>query len=152
AAPARVSARPDQLRLAARDLAHDLDDRRPRLEDVIRVVERLGLLLLVGGVLDLDLATDLLRDQLHLLVAQRLRRRAHLAEAHEDLDDARHRDAERLRQVADADAGLDRHGTRRRRRGRAGFAVALRVLAGLPLLTGGTRPALVDDDAPPAPA
>jgi hypothetical protein len=47
-------------------------------------------------VLDRDLALDLRRDQLDLVVAQRLRRRAHLAEAHQDLDDLRHRHAERL--------------------------------------------------------
>ena len=50
-------------------------------------------------------------DQLDLLVGERLRRRPHLAEAHQDLDDLRHRHAERLREVADGDAGLDGDGT-----------------------------------------
>ena len=53
---ARVADRVEQRRLAVVDVAHDRDDRRPRLEGVIRVVELLGLLLLVGGVLDRDLA------------------------------------------------------------------------------------------------
>ena len=52
-------------------------------------------LVLVGRVLDRDLALDLGRDQLDLVVGQRLRRRPHLAEAHQGLDDLRHRHAER---------------------------------------------------------
>ena len=114
---ARVADRVEQRRLAVVDVAHDRHDRRPRLQRLLGVVERLGLFLFVGGVLDRDLAADLGCDQLDLLVAQRLGRRAHLAEAHEDLDDVRHRHAERLREVADADAGLDRDRTGRRRRG-----------------------------------
>ncbi len=56
-ATTRASAdRVEQRRLAVVDVAHDRDDRRPRLERLLRVVERLGLLLLVGGVLDRDLA------------------------------------------------------------------------------------------------
>ena len=137
---ARVADRVEQRRLAVVDVAHDRHDRRPRLERLLGVVERLRLLLLVGGVLDRDLALDLRRDQLDLLVAQRLRRRAHLAEAHQDLDDLRHRDAERLREVADADAGLDGDGTGRRRRRRRVGSRRWRVLARLPLLARGPLP------------
>ena len=100
--------RVEQRRLAVVDVAHDRHDRRPRLQRLVGIVERLGLFFLVGGVLDRHLAADLGRDQLDFLVAQRLRRGTHLAEAHEDLDDVRHRHAERLREVLDADAGLDR--------------------------------------------
>ena len=42
---------------------------------------------LVGGVLDRHLAPDLGRDQLDLVVGERLRRGPHLAEAHQDRDD-----------------------------------------------------------------
>ena len=65
-----------------------------RGDEILRgVLEDLRLeLLLVGGVLDRDLALDLGRDQLDLLVGERLRDRDHLAEAHHDLDDLGHRD------------------------------------------------------------
>ena len=112
---ARVADRVEQRRLAVVDVAHDRDDRRARLELLVGVVERLRLLLLVGGVLDRDLALELGGDELDLFVAQRLGRRAHLAETHEELDELRHRDAERLREVLDADAGLDGDGAGRRR-------------------------------------
>src|SRR5206468_8079681 len=113
---------------------------------VLGIVENLGLLLLIGGVLDRDLPADLGRDQLDLFVAQRLGRRPHLAETHQERDDVRHRDAERLREVADADAGLDGDGTGLRRRGRARLA-PLAVLARLPLLARRPGASLVDDDA-----
>src|SRR6185312_2302290 len=50
-----------------------------------------------GRMLDRHLAADLGRDQLDLLVRERLGRRPHLPEPHQDLDDLRHRDAERDR-------------------------------------------------------
>ena len=112
----RVADRVEQRRLAVIDVAHDRDDRRARLQRVLGVVERLGLLVVVGGVLDRHFALQLGRDQLDLLVGERLRRRLRRAEVEEDLDDRLHRDAERLREVADADARLDRDGTGRRRR------------------------------------
>ena len=101
--------RVEQRRLAVVDVAHDRDDRRARDEIRLGVLEDLGLLVLLGGVLDRDLALQLGGDQLHLLVGERLRDRPHLAEVHEDLDDLRHRNAERLREVADRDAGLNSH-------------------------------------------
>jgi hypothetical protein len=157
--PARLGldhARPadgvEQRRLPVVDVSHDRHHRRARLERLLGVVEALRLLLLVGGVLDRDLAPDLGRDQLDLLVGQRLRRRPHLAEAHEDLDDVRHRDAERLRQVADADAGLDRDGTRRLRGRLLPALAALPVLtpARLALLPRRAGSLVVDDDPAPA--
>ena len=42
---------------------------------------------LVGGVDDLDLLVELVRDDLDRVVGQRLRERRHLAEAHQLLDD-----------------------------------------------------------------
>ncbi len=109
----RVADRVEQRRLAVVDVAHDRDDRRTRDERLFGIVVRLRLVaLLVGRVLDLHLALELGADQLHFLVGERLRRRAHLAEGHENLDQLRHWDAERLREVADGDAGLDGDGTR----------------------------------------
>ena len=87
--------------------------------DSSRVVVRLRLGLLVAGVLDRDLALELGRDQLDLVVGERLRRGLHLAEAHQHLDDLRHRDPERLREVAHGDARLDGDRPGRRRRPRA---------------------------------
>ena len=112
----RGANRVEQRRLAVVDVAHDRDDRRPRAQVRLDVFDDLGLLV-VGGVLDGDLAADLGRDQLDLFVRERLRRGAHLTEPHQDLDDLGHRDAERTRQVLDRDAGLDgdRAGGRRGR-------------------------------------
>ena len=105
--------RVQQRRLPVVDVAHNRDDRRPRLEIRLVVLVDLGLELLVGGVLDRDLAADLGGDQLDLLVGQRLGRRLGRAEAHEDLDQLRHRLAERLGEVLDRHAGLDGHWARR---------------------------------------
>ncbi len=144
----RIADRVEKSRLAVIDMAHDRHDRRARLKRLLRVVERLRLRLLVGGVLDRHLAVELGCDELDLLVTQRLGRRAHLAEAHQDLDELRHRDAERLGEVADTDARLDGDGTGRRRRRRTRLATHA-VLARQALLARGrTLRALVDDDAP----
>ena len=83
-------------------------------EVLLGVLEDLRQLLLVGGVLDRDLAVELGADQLDLLVGERLRDLDHLAEAHHDLDDLGGRDAERLREVADGDARRDGRRTGRR--------------------------------------
>ena len=144
--------RVEQRRLAVVDVAHDRDDRRARFERLLGVVERLGLLVVVGGVLDRHLALELGGDQLDLFVGERLGRRPHLAEVHEDLDDVRHRDAERLREVADADAGFDGDGTGRRDRRLARSVAARRVVAAAASLArvARTRRLVVDDDAAPA--
>ena len=68
--------------------------------------------------LDRDLALDLGRDQLDLLVGKRLGRGSHLAERHEDLDQLGHRDAERGGQVLDGRARLDDRRPGRRSDGR----------------------------------
>ena len=89
---------PDRIekgRLAVVDVAHDRDDRWSCREVGIAVFEYLGLGVVVGRMLDHDLALDLGRDQQHGLVAQRLGDRDHLAQAHHDLDDLRDRDPER---------------------------------------------------------
>ena len=81
--------RVEQRRLAVVDVAHDRDDRRARREILLGVLEDLRQLLVVGGVLDRDLALQLGRRS-----ARPPRRTSdcvicdHLAEAHHDLDDA----------------------------------------------------------------
>src|SRR5581483_3903104 len=114
------------------------------------VVERLGLFLVVGCVLDRHLALELRGDQLHLVVGERLRRGLHLTEVHQDLDQLAHRDAERLREVADADAGLDGDGPGRSR-GRRTLLAPRRLLpaARLAAVLTRTRRLVVDDDAAP---
>ena len=102
--------RVEERRLAVVDVTHDRHDRRARNEVRLVVLVLLRLELLFRRVLDRDLALDLGRDQLDLLVGERLRRRAHLAERHEDLDQLGHRDAERPGEVLDGRAGLDDRG------------------------------------------
>ena len=148
----RLADRVEQGRLAVVDVAHDRHDRRARGEIVFAVLEHLGLGVVVGRVLDHDLALDLGRDQLHRLVAERLGDRDHLAEAHHDLDDLRDRDPERRGEILDADAGLDGDGPGRRRnrllpRLRAGGRTAIARLAAV----AAARVAAVDDDAALAP-
>jgi len=112
------------------------------------VLERLDLVLLLGQVLDVDLAPDLGGDQLDLLVAQRLRRRLHLAEVHQDLDELGHLDLERLREIADGHARRDGH--RPGRRNDLALFLGLTVgcvLAARARVLPRTRSAGVDDDA-----
>jgi hypothetical protein len=99
-------------------------------------------------VADRHLALELGGEQLHLVVGQRLRRRLHLPEVHQDLDQVAHRHAERLREVADGDARLDGDGTGRRRDRLLGRA-RLGALARLTRVGALRAPgAAVDDDAP----
>ena len=77
--------RVEQRRLAVVDVAHDRDDRGARLEILGLVVEDLGGLDLVGGVLDRDLALELGADQLDGVVGERLRDGDQLAETHHRL-------------------------------------------------------------------
>ena len=121
----RRADRVQQRRLAVIDVAHDRDHRRPGAEILVRVLDDLGLDVVVGGVLDHDLTTDLGRDQLDLLVGERLGRGPHLVETHEDLDDLRHRHAEGVRQGLDGDARLDG------RRDRSAAAAPARAASGL---------------------
>ena len=80
----------------------------PRLE-VLGIVD--GLLLelglFVGGVHDLDLAAEVVGEDLDGLVAERLGDGDHLAVAHERLDDLGRGDAEELGDVLDGGAGRD---------------------------------------------
>ena len=147
----RLANRVEERRLPVVDVAHDRDDRRPRREILLAVVVRRGLELLLGGVLDRDLALELRADDLDLLVGERLRGRPHLAEAHEDLDELRHRNAERLREVLDRDAGLDRDRPGRRRRGSL-TRLRRRARAVARLAARAAASAALDDDAPLPPA
>ena len=150
---ARLADGVEQRRLAVVDVAHDRDHRRARDERLLRIVVRLWLLVVLAGMLDRDLALELGRDQLDLLVGQRLRRRPHLAEAHQDLDQVGHRHAQRLREVADGDAGLDGDrtgGLRSGRRARFAPSAVLLAAARLARVLPRTRRLVVDHDATPA--
>ena len=123
----------EERRLAVVDVAHDRHDRWPRRQVLVAVVVRLRLELLLRSVLDRDLAVELGADDLDLLVRQRLGRRAHLAEPHEDLDELGHRHAECLREVDLRDSRLDGDRTGRRRRRRLPrLRRRVRAVAGLP--------------------
>ena len=101
----RLADRVEQGRLAVVDVAHDRDDRRPRDEVLLLVLEDdLLLVILVVGVLDDDLALELAGDQLDGIVGERHGQRHHLAQAHHQRDDLGGRDAELLGQVLDGDA------------------------------------------------
>jgi hypothetical protein len=100
-------------RLPVVDVAHDRDDRRPVLERLFRIVVRLGLLVLLRGVLDRHLALELGGDQLDRLVGEGLGDGDHLPQPHHDLDDLGNRLPERLRELLDGDAGLHRDGAGR---------------------------------------
>src|SRR5579862_3734679 len=146
----RVPNRVEQRRLAVVDMAHDGDDRRPRCQRLLRIVEGLRRVLLVGGVLDLHLPLQLGGDELDLVVGERLCRGAHLAEPHQDLDQLRHGHAQRLREVADGDARLDGDGAGRLRRRLLARLARCAVLAAarLAAVLTGTCSLVVDDDAP----
>src|SRR6185436_16887901 len=102
--------------------------------------------LLLGGVLDVDLAPDLGPDQLDLLVGERLRDGLRRAQAHQDRDQLRHRDAERLGEILDRDARLD--GDRTGQRCNRGLLLRLLLLlvATLPAVLARARGAGVDHD------
>src|SRR3954468_22428083 len=115
----------------------------------LAVLEGLRLFVVVCSVLDRDLALgrELCGHELDFLVRERLRDRDGLPEAHHEHDDLRGRNPESLRQISDADTGLDRHwpGDRsylaRRLRARC-FALALLLSS-----VAGTRRRVVDDHA-----
>jgi hypothetical protein len=139
--------RVEQRRLSVVDVSHDRHDGRTWREFGLRVVERGRLELLLGGVLDRDLAVELRADDLDFLVREGLRGRSHLPEPHQDLDELAHGYAERLRQVLDRDARLDRDRPGRRRcRRLARLRRRARAVAGL--APGAPPAATLDDDAP----
>jgi hypothetical protein len=139
----------EQRCLPVVDVSHDRHDRRARNEVALAVLERLGLLVLVGSVLDrqLTLGRELGRDQLDLVVREGLRDRDGLAEVHHEHDDLGRGHAERLGQVAHGDARLDRDRSRRcddlARRLRAGRLALALLLTRVARARGG----VVDDDA-----
>jgi hypothetical protein len=130
--------------LAVVDVAHDRDHRRPRAQRLLGILEGFRLLVFLADVLDRHLALQLGGDQLDLVVGQRLRGRAHLAEAHEDLDQLAHRDAERLREILDGHARLDDGGPGRRRGLLVCLRLARRAIARLPCVRARAAGARVD--------
>ena len=139
--------RVEERGLAVVDVPHDRHDRRARNEVLVLVLELLGLELLLGGVLDRDLTLELGPDDLDVLVGERLCRSPHLAERHQDLDELRHRDPERLREVLDGHPGLDGGWTGRRRSGLGPWSRRRSgAIAWLPSVTS-SRAAALDDDA-----
>ena len=101
--------RVEQRRLAVVDMAHDRHDRRARHQIRRGVLEDLRLVVVVGGVLDRHLTLELGGDQVDLVVAERLRDRLALSQSHQERHDLGRRDPERLGEVLDRDARLDRH-------------------------------------------
>jgi hypothetical protein len=137
--------RVEQRRLAVVHVAHDRDDRRTGDQILLSVLVDLGELVLLGDVLDGDLALDLGGDELDGLVRERLRDRDHLAQAHHDLDDLGRGDAQRLREVLDGNAGGNRYRAGRRRTG-SRLRPRLRALTGLTRVLARACRAGVDDD------
>ena len=101
----RLADRVEQRRLAVVDVTHDRDHGRARDQGVGVVLEDDLLLFLVVRVLKDDLAGELGADQLDGLVGERHGECDHLTQAHHQRDDLGGRDAERLGQVLDRDAG-----------------------------------------------
>ena len=81
--------RVEQRRLAVVDVAHDRDDRRPRRRSSSLSSKTSGSSSSSPTCLIVTSRLDLGGDQLDRLVGERLRDRAHLAQAHHDLDDLR---------------------------------------------------------------
>jgi hypothetical protein len=146
----RLADRVQERRLSVVDVAHDRDHRWAVDEVLGSVLEGLRKLVLLGDVLDVDLALDLGRDQLYRLVRERLGDRHHLAEAHHDLDDLGRRNAERLGQILDRRARGDGDRTRRCGR-RRGLRPRIRALASLARVLAWPGSAGVDHDAALAP-
>ena len=141
--------RVEQRRLPVVDVPHDRHHRRTGSEVGLAVLEGLRLFVVVRGMLDRDLALgcELCGDELDFLIGERLRDRHGLPEAHHEHDDFRCGNPEGLRQIADADTGLDRHrpGDRSDLAGRlraCGFALALLLSS-----VAGTCGRVVDDHA-----
>ncbi len=105
---AGVADRVEQRRLAVVDVAHDRDDRGARLERVGIVVEREGVLLLLGH--DLDVAPEVVGHELDELVRHRLGEGERRSEQEQALDDVVGGNAEKLGEVAYRGALRDAHG------------------------------------------
>ncbi len=96
--------RVQQRGLAVVDVAHHRNHRRALDEVLLGILEHRLHFHVVGGVDDLDLLAQLLRDNLDRVVGERLRERRHLPQAHQLLDHLRHRHAEVLGDVLDGGA------------------------------------------------
>ena len=92
----------EQRRLAVVDMAHDGDDRGTRLEVGGIVVEREGVLLLGGD--DLDLAAQVVGDELDEVVGHGLRHGERRTQQEQALDDVVGRNVERLGKLLDGNA------------------------------------------------
>ena len=99
--------RVEQRGLAVVDVAHDRHHRRAIDEILLAVLEHRLHLDVVGGVDDLDLLVEFVRQHLDRIVGERLRECRHLAEHHQLLDDLRHRHAQVLGDVLDRGARVD---------------------------------------------
>ncbi len=116
----RVADAVEELRLAVVDVAHDGDDRRTMrlagvLAVVVLVVELQQLLqldlLLFTRIDELDLGTDLGREQLDHVVGQRLRGRDHLALLHQEPHHVRGGAVDLRSELLRRGGALDHHDT-----------------------------------------
>lgn len=92
----------EEARLAVVDVAHDGDDRGTRLKVGGIVVEREGVLLLGGN--DLDLAAQVVGNELDEVVGHGLRHGKRRAQQEQALDDVVGRNVERLGELLDGNA------------------------------------------------
>ena len=92
----------EQRSLAVVDVAHDGDDRGTRLKVGGIVVEREGVLLLGGD--DLDLAAQVVGNELDEVVGHGLRHGKRRAQQEQALDDVVGRNVERLGELLDGNA------------------------------------------------
>ena len=92
----------EQARLAVVDVTHDGDDRGTGLKVGGIVVEREGVLLLGGD--DLDLAAQVVGNELDEVVGHGLRHRERRAQQEQALDDVVGRNVERLGELLDGNA------------------------------------------------
>ena len=99
--------RVQQRGLAVVHVPHDRHHRRPVLQLAVGVRELRFEVDVVGGVGDLDLLVELVRQHLDRVIGQRLRQRGHLAERHQLLDHLWNRHAEVLRDLLDRGARVD---------------------------------------------
>ncbi len=122
-----------QRRLAVVDVAHDGDHGRTGLQILGVVVEGKGVLLLLGH--DLDVATQVVGDQLDKVIGHGLGEREGVAQEEEALDDVVGRHAEKLGELRDRGALRDLHGVELREVLVVGdgllYALLLRGLLGL---------------------
>ena len=141
--------RVEQRRLAVVDVAHDRDHRRPRRRGRPRSSSKTSgsssssaaCLIVTSRLTSVAISSTSSSesDWVTVLIC---------AEAHQDLDQLRHRDAERLGEILDGDAGLDGHRPGRRGDRRRLLRRSARCWSrALPAVLARARGAGVDDDA-----